>query len=986
MKAERWHQVRDILDNAIALTVSERSSYLDETCRGDPDLRQEVESLLLAHEKAGTVFLNDPAVDLKAVVADASEKHARVGRRIGVYQIVEEIGRGGMGEVYRAVRADDQYQKQVAIKVVRRGFDTESGLRRFKAERQILATLDHPNIARLLDSGSTEDGLPYVVMELVEGQPIDQYCDGHNLSLVERLQLFRMVCAAVHYAHQHLVVHRDLKPGDILVTEEGVPKLLDFGIAKLLAPEAFAQPLERTATLMRVMTPDFASPEQVRGENITTASDIYSLGVVLYRLLTGCSPYRITSQAPHEIAREICESEPQKPSIAITRVAETTAADAASVPETPSREPRHAHEVQRLRRRLAGDLDNIVLMALRKEPLRRYASAEQFSEDIRRHLAGLPVVARKDTLGYRTSKFVTRHKLGVTAAALVFVFMLAGMAAIIREAHLAAVNGRRAEQRFNDVRQLANSLMFEVHDSIQDLPGATAARRLIVQRSLEYLNRLATESSGDVSLQRELANAYERIGRVQGNPEGSNLGDIAGALDSFGKALSIREKIANPRSDGNPEDSIALAASYREMCGMNARYLGNIGAALDYCHQALDISERLSQAEPASPVVKGELAKVYEAIGRVYGVGSTEGNAGNSYKALENHRKALRLVEELAAASPGDPDLSSWQGSLSLLTADDLFETGRVGEALPLYQRSTQTFEELVRQSNNVRYQDALLMAYQRMGDMLLVSGHFAQSLPYYRKEVEASTKLAGVDPKSLSFRNSLAASYATYGHALWRAGHVPESLASFRHGLKELADSGLENSKARGLKIVLRQWMAGALEKGGDEDGALDGYLQARDAYRDICASDPKDVEDCLNVAGTQDRIARIYIQQGKIEEALAEYQKALALSEPLSGGAEPNLEALYTVVNVYYGMGEVYVALAQRPGDQEKRTQSWKQARGWYQKSRAAFLRIPEWLPITPNEFDSRPSAQIEARLLLCQSVLGRVTASRMSTVSRQ
>jgi serine/threonine protein kinase len=461
MTPERWAQVKEVLYAVLDLEPEQRPGYLNRVCANEPSLRLEVESFILSHAQVDSDFLK--TIDPDGAGRDGIEaRQSLVGRLIGPYRIVEEIGAGGMGEVYRAVRADDQYQKQVAIKVVRRGFDTDSGLRRFKAERQILASLDHPNIARLLDSGSTEDSLPYVVMELVEGQAIDEYCDGHNLSLVERLQLFRVVCAAVHYAHQHLVVHRDLKPGNILVTEEGAPKLLDFGIAKLLAPEVFSQSLDRTATLMRVMTPEFASPEQVRGESITTASDVYSLGVVLYRLLTGCSPYRIKSEAPHEIAREICEVEPQKPSTAITRPQEQVTGSEMSVGMPPS-VPARKQEMRRRRRRLAGDLDNIVLMALRKEPQRRYSSVAQFSEDIRRHLEGLPVVARKDTVGYRTSKFVTRHKAGVAAAAFVVILLTAGVVALVRETRIAAVHQRRAEARFNDVRKLANSLPSGIH-------------------------------------------------------------------------------------------------------------------------------------------------------------------------------------------------------------------------------------------------------------------------------------------------------------------------------------------------------------------------------------------------------------------------------------------------------------------------------------------------------------------------------------------
>jgi len=313
MSPERWQQVRALFDQASSLALDERNAYLDQACASDADLRREVDSLLLAHQDAGTEFLNTPAIDLAPRQQKAP---SRVGRRIGAYNILEEIGHGGMGEVYRAGRADGQYEKEVAIKVVRGGYDTASVLERFRHERQILASLDHPNIARLLDGGTTEEGVPYLVMELIEGTPIDQYCDAHNLNVSERLRLFVQVCSAVQYAHQRLVIHRDIKPGNILVTKEGVPKLLDFGIAKILDPAASA-----ATTVAGPMTPEYASPEQIRGESITTATDVYSLGVVLYQLLTGRSPYPKDTRVPHEFARAICEFEPERPSTVVLRPA-----------------------------------------------------------------------------------------------------------------------------------------------------------------------------------------------------------------------------------------------------------------------------------------------------------------------------------------------------------------------------------------------------------------------------------------------------------------------------------------------------------------------------------------------------------------------------------------------------------------------------------------------------------------------------------------
>jgi serine/threonine protein kinase len=314
MNPERWKRVREIFDAVIALDAGARRVSLDALCAGDAELRREVESLVTSDAEAESAFLNVPALSLKNPCSEAKPAPSHVGRRMGAYNILEEIGHGGMGEVYRAARADGQYEKEVAIKLVRGGYDTASVLARFRHERQILASLDHPNIARLLDGGTTQEGIPYLVMELIEGTPIDRYCDSHELNVSERLRLFLQVCSAVQYAHQRLVIHRDIKPGNILVTRDGVPKLLDFGIAKILDP---AESLE--TTLAQPMTPQFASPEQVRGDPITTATDVYSLGVVLYHLLTGQSPYPIDTHSPHQFARAICEWEPERLSTIIRK-------------------------------------------------------------------------------------------------------------------------------------------------------------------------------------------------------------------------------------------------------------------------------------------------------------------------------------------------------------------------------------------------------------------------------------------------------------------------------------------------------------------------------------------------------------------------------------------------------------------------------------------------------------------------------------------
>jgi len=436
--SDLWQRIRDVFEAAKEMAPADRDAYLAEACRDDEFVRAETQALLVAFEAAGD-FIEAPAMSKVAGLSTDGPLTSAAGRRIGAYEIVREIGRGGMGVVYLAVRADDEYHRQVAIKLAWPGQESREMLRRFRQERQILANLDHPNIARLLDGGTIEEGLPYVVMEYIDGSPITDYCDEHKLNVTQRLELYLTVCAAAAYAHRNLVIHRDIKPSNILVTEDGTLKLLDFGIAKLLIPADEVDLTALTGTGLRLMTPAYASPEQVRGEAITTVSDVYSLGVVLYELLTGHRPYRFKNRLLPEMQRVISEQEPERPSVMINRVVTETTSDGASLkqrtPESVSL-PREGRP-DKLRGRLAGDLDNILLMALRKDVQQRYQSVEQLSADIRRHLQGESVIARQQTMGYRVGKFVRRHRVGVGASVILIVTLIAGIVATYWEARKA---------------------------------------------------------------------------------------------------------------------------------------------------------------------------------------------------------------------------------------------------------------------------------------------------------------------------------------------------------------------------------------------------------------------------------------------------------------------------------------------------------------------------------------------------------------------
>jgi serine/threonine-protein kinase len=548
--AETWERVQEIFNAAADLPSGDRAALLERECAGDVTLRDEVESLLASDEQA-TSFIEDPASAMPRDLLDATaEEEDFAGRRFGAYRVLREIGRGGLGAVYLAARADEQFEKQVAIKVVKRGLDTDDILRRFRAERQILAQLDHPNIGRLTDAGSTEEGLPYFVMEYVEGESITSYCETHRLSTAARLKLFRDVCSAISYAHQHLVIHRDIKPSNILVTKDGVPKLLDFGIAKVLHSE---DPLAaHTMTGIRVMTPEYASPEQVRGLPINTASDIYSLGVLLYELLTNQKPYRLTSNTSEELSRAVLDQIPERPSTAVALRGDNLGG---AVIDQSS---------------LRGDLDNIVLMAMRKEPERRYASAAAFADDIWRHLEGLPVLAHKDTVPYRASKFVRRHALGVTAAGLVLLTLVGGIIATAWQGRRATRHARQAEEQARvasaerDRAQREGAKAQGINTFLQNILGFSdptwmATRGNAHQTTIaEAIDEAARRAETELADQPEvLAAVQHSIGRIY-----ENRGRVDRAEALLRSSLEIRRGVLGPE---HPETAQSMA-SLGETC------------------------------------------------------------------------------------------------------------------------------------------------------------------------------------------------------------------------------------------------------------------------------------------------------------------------------------------------------------------------------------------------------------------------------------
>jgi len=763
----RWQQVKTIFQDACDREPADRGPWLDQLCAGDVELRAAVDDLLAAHDSAGSFLDGTGRPDFASLDANVSASSTR----IGPYRIVREIGRGGMGAVYLAERDEPGFRKTVAIKVVRH--DSQLLRRRFSTETQILAALEHPGIARLYDGGTTDEGLPYFVMEYVAGANIIEYCDHHSLSIADRLRLFRRVCDAVQYAHQSFIVHRDLKPSNILVTADGEPKLLDFGIAKLLVQDLQGGPPEETLEITRLLTPQYASPEHVHGQPVTTASDVYSLGVILYELVSGCRPYRITSDRPADVERIVCDTDPPAPSV--------TAPYA-------------------WRRLLRGDVDNIVLKALRKEPRDRYGTAAALAEDLRRHLEGFPVRAQPDSRAYRATKFVGRHRGSVIAVGLIVLSLAGGLALALYEARLARAAQARSERHFADVRRLANEYLFEVDAAIRFLPGSTQARELVVSKALQYLDTLTRESGGDPQLQRELASGYERIGDIQGGAllEG-NLGQLSAARVSYERAMGIRRQLYESHP-GAAADAAALADAY-VVLGRSWELLGDHRAAAAAAEEAIRLGEsalrsdndaraqlRLGQAlnlafypylelgdrvraqallDRALALWRGLVAdrpddrEAREGLMRcLHGLGVVRSSLNEHQAAADNLGQSAALGEELLRENPRDERLSRQLAQTLLTLGNVLVDAGQPQAAIAAIERGiARRKKEIEAAPDDATSLVFLRNAHHMLGFAEQASGKFDAAAKDYLQAIALIRRVLIKEPASNLLRQALAVS-----------------------------------------------------------------------------------------------------------------------------------------------------------------------------------------------------------------------------------
>ncbi|MGO9229859.1 MAG: protein kinase domain-containing protein [Bryobacteraceae bacterium] len=699
--SESWRRLEAVVHEASAAPSKERTARLEALCAGDGDLLDEASSLLRAIDEEERIT----ASFVRPEPRKLQDRH--IGRHIGPYELERLLGRGGTGAVYLARRVDGQFDQQVAIKLIDMPLVGSLFGERFRQERQILAGLSHPYIARLLDGGVSEDGELYLAMEYVDGLPIQRYCAQHSLGIRERIELFKSVCTAVRFAHQNLVVHRDLKPDNILVLDDGTPKLLDFGTAKLLTPVEEAAEGEFTRQGFYSFTPQYASPEQVMGQPISTASDVYSLGVLLFLLVTGEMPYELQEFTIAEMVRVICQQQAPKPSERVERG------------------------------KLDSDIDAIVLKALRKEPEARYAGVDPLIADLEAYLGGRPVAAHQGSFRYYAGKFARRNKLALAASVLLAATVMAGIGGVIWQA-------RRAEARAEDLRKLSSSLLSEIDNAIQAIPGSTAVQKQLVSVVLEHLDRAAKDATGDPQLALDLAVAYTRLGNVQGNPYQQNLGNVPGAVTSLDKAISIATAVVRQQ----PADAAAartLARAQRSRSEVLFR-IGRTQEAVSVMRSAAATFDELASRPDATADALHAAAGTYGSLGDELG-GNVASSLSDPVAALEAYHRALEIEQRRLALDPSSPrelvSIARWRVIIVSVMAE-----ADPAAALPYYRKWLDGMNALSTDDRkHIAMQLSMAIALHYTGAALKDLGRYREALTYIQRAKTIEEPLVAADP-----------------------------------------------------------------------------------------------------------------------------------------------------------------------------------------------------------------------------------------------
>lgn len=814
MNAERWLEIKNVVEAVLDRPTNERAAFIDKTCGADGELASEVESLLAFETPPDEDIFENSCLPTFFSEVVKEQSNGFIGKQIGKYRVVRELGAGGMGVVFLAERSDGAFEQKVAIKFLRH-FSSVSALQRFLLERKILARLHHRFIAQLIDGGTTAEGTPYLVMEFVEGRAITRYADEHNLNLEQRLELFCKVCSAVSFAHQNLIVHRDLKPANILITEEGIPKLLDFGIAKLLSETE----VRATVTEQQAFTPEYASPEQIKGETITTASDVYVLGIILYELLCGKRPFQNLNTADQkEIWYVVNHFEPPKPSEAAKSEVSVTF-DGENSSENIKKE-NFAVGIQNAKL-LKGDLDNIVLKALKREPERRYKSVEQLTEDLRRYRQHLPIKARPDTFFYRIGKFAGRQRWSIAAVFLVVSSLLIGIVATIQQSRRAEIERIRAEQRSEDLRSISKSLVFDVHDAIRNLAGSLPARKILLEKAVEQLQLLARDAADNPNLQAELAQAYFNVGEMQ-----QAAGDVSKAEEFHRRAVAIYQEL-QAQNPHNQNYSCGLARGFG--------YLANIA------------------------YLRGE-----------------------SVKSVELYAQIPPILKTLAIENPKDTKILAEFWDANFNYAVSLIKIGKSVEALPVAEESLQIAGQLNEIDRSTAENRQSL--YQSKGLLAMAigkSGAYADSIEMLKQVIDEAEKLHSDFPEDTRFQYDLWAFRRRIGINYGKNGNFNEAVSSLEKSRTLIEDlmncSPTDAGYKRNTAVTLLA-LGQTFNHFNEYQKALKILPEAQKLSEKLLAGDDRNGETIADLAEIYGNLAIALAATGKFNESLLNQEKSVA------------------------------------------------------------------------------------------------------------
>jgi eukaryotic-like serine/threonine-protein kinase len=903
LNPQRWQEVSPYLDQVLSLPESERRAWLESFRIQRPDLAGLLQELLEEHRAlAQEKFLERPAI---APTFGASLP----GQKVGAYTLLSSLGQGGMGSVWLAERSDGRFERRVAVKFLHFSIAGQGGIERFRREGRILGQLGHPNIAELIDAGVTSNGEPYLVLEHVAGKHIDEYCDRNKLDVDTRSKLFLDVLEAVAHAHANLVVHRDLKPSNVLVTDDGKVKLLDFGIAKLLGNEA--NPMATTALTEGngALTPFFAAPEQITAGTITTATDVYTLGVLLYILLTGRHPAGPEPRSPAELVKAIMETEPPR--------ASETAASAASKDLAEKR----GTSPEKLSRQLRGDLDTILAKALKKVPAERYSSVTALADDLRRHLKHEPISARPDTIAYRARKFVRRNRTVVALAALAF-------AAVIIGSGVAIYQARIAQRRFQDVRKLAHTFVFDLHDEVAKLDGSTKAREMMVETGLQYLDNLARNAAGDLDLQREIAAAYMKIGDAQGFPTKPNLGRTADAFESYRKAGDIFERIAKKNSAYLPD----LADFYLNYSGL-FRFNDDPKRARQLTQAAIQIFDQLREQKQLDPHFENSYTMAWCKLG------DFDEDWGNFHPAWTEFSRCSELAHaQLQRTGDQQARLVVAESAERIGTAAQ--ELGHLREALQAFDEEEKFLRELlVAEPLNPRFHRNLALTYQFRGrvyfnDTYPNYGDPKHALENLKLYLQTAQQMLERDPNNTSAKSSVVVAMLKVSYCLQESDpHAAIGLAREAMRMREQTIT-VKTTRRRVVSSQAETFLrlGDAQLKAGQFAGARNSADSALASLREVAAQNPDDHEGLL----------RALILAGRASAATGDMARAESLLREARDSAQKfirpeEVTSLIPVASALQALGAFY---AQRHRTQE--------ARICYQQLVDLWQQFPE-----PNEY---------------------------------